>query len=203
MDYTTAPGYVLDAEGRRRIVARDLANNVPGTSATGVDIDALVCEAMNVIEGLAGLTGSAANLTQLGQAITSLIATDVRLLSTALEWQAVTAVGPTSIAIPSWATRVEIRAIGGGGAGSDSNVAAPSSGSFAGSGGGGGAYAWGTYAVSAATASELVVIVGAGGTLQGNGGASSVSYNSATLVTADGGQGGAFYAAEGSAGGDG
>lgn len=73
MDYTTAPGYQLDADGRRRIVDRDLSNNIPGTSAVAADQDGPMCELMHVIEDLAKLEGDAEDLTQLGQAIMTLI----------------------------------------------------------------------------------------------------------------------------------
>lgn len=73
MDYTTAPGFQLDADGRRRIVDRDLSNNIPGTSAVAVDQDGPMCELMHVIEDLAKLEGDAEDLTQLGQAIMILI----------------------------------------------------------------------------------------------------------------------------------
>lgn len=107
------------------------------------------------------------------------------------------------LTVPAWASRVELRAIGGGGGGSTSNAMTPADGSFSGSGGGAGGDAWGLYAVNPASTGTLTLTIGAGGGQQETGGATVVSYGGATLLQAGGGAGGAFYSSQGSAGGDG
>ncbi|AQS87900.1 hypothetical protein AA101099_1535 [Neoasaia chiangmaiensis NBRC 101099] len=105
--------------------------------------------------------------------------------------------------VPAWASRVELRAIGGGGGGSTSNAATPTGGSFSGSGGGSGGDAWGVYDVSAATPGGLDVTVGAGGAALATGGTTLVSYGGQTLLQAAGGAPGSFFSSQGSAGGGG
>ncbi|EHH67023.1 hypothetical protein GMO_26430 [Gluconobacter morbifer G707] len=107
----------------------------------------------------------------------------------------------TSMTVPAWATRVELRAIGGGGGGS-SSLATDTTGSFCGAGGGAGGDAWGVYAVSP-TGGGLSVTVGRGGPSEQTGGPTLVSYEGQTLLQAEGGQGGLFYSTDGSAGGTG
>lgn len=108
----------------------------------------------------------------------------------------------TSLSVPAWASRVELRAIGGGGGGASSSSTALT-GSFSGGGGGGGGDAWGIYTVSATSGGALGVTIGQGGTAGQTGGTSLVSYNGQTLLQASGGHGGFFYDNTGSAGGDG
>ncbi|MEW9272995.1 hypothetical protein [Gluconobacter oxydans] len=72
MDYTTAPNYVLDANGRRQIVDRDLLNNVPGTSAVALDQNGPMNELMYLIEQ-SGLKGDASDDTLVFQALGKLI----------------------------------------------------------------------------------------------------------------------------------
>ncbi|MCQ9154064.1 glycine-rich domain-containing protein [Acidomonas methanolica] len=104
------------------------------------------------------------------------------------------------IGIPAWASRVELRVIGGGGGGSASNSQS-TSGSFSGSGGGAGGDAWGVYAVNPSGTDGLQVTVGAGGAQQMTGGTTLVVYQGQTLLQAAGGVPGTFYATQGSAGG--
>ncbi|WP_029604804.1 glycine-rich domain-containing protein [Kozakia baliensis] len=107
------------------------------------------------------------------------------------------------LGIPAWATRVELRAIGGGGGGASSNALDPAKGSFSGSGGGAGGDAWGVYDIDPAVQGGLAVTIGAGGGSQNSGGTTLVTYNGRTLLQATGGSAGYFYATQGSAGGGG
>ncbi|GAN89441.1 hypothetical protein Gbfr_006_009 [Gluconobacter frateurii M-2] len=108
----------------------------------------------------------------------------------------------TSLSIPAWATRVELRVIGGGGGGASSSSTLLT-GSFSGAGGGGGGDAWGIYGVSPTSGGALGLTIGRGGASEQTGGTSLVSYNGQTLLQASGGHGGFFYDTTGSAGGDG
>lgn len=128
------------------------------------------------------------------------LATQTLLKAIAEPMQIVT--GDTSLSVPAWATRVELRVIGGGGGGASSS-STTLSGSFSGGGGGGGGDAWGIYAVSATISSALGITIGQGGTAEQTGGTSLVSYKGQTLLQASGGHGGFFYDNTGSAGGDG
>ncbi|MDE7540740.1 glycine-rich domain-containing protein [Gluconobacter sphaericus] len=105
-----------------------------------------------------------------------------------------------SVPVPAWASRVELRVIGGGGGGAASQ-SMTTAGAFSGAGGGGGGDAWGIYAVSPTQGNGLAITVGSGGGSEQTGGTSLVSYNGQTLLQAEGGQGGAFYSTIGSAGG--
>lgn len=106
------------------------------------------------------------------------------------------------VGIPAWASRVELRVVGGGGGGASSTSAAVS-GSFSGAGGGAGGDGWGVYDVSPTSANGLQITIGAGGSPQMTGGTTVVSYNGATLLQAAGGAGAMFYSTQGSAGGGG
>ncbi|GBR68892.1 glycine-rich domain-containing protein [Gluconobacter kanchanaburiensis] len=108
--------------------------------------------------------------------------------------------GNGSILVPAWASRVELRVIGGGGGGAGSQATTTAS-SFSGAGGGGGGDAWGIYVVSPNQGNGLAITVGNGGESEQTGGTSLVSYNGQTLLQAEGGQGGTFYSTTGSAGG--
>lgn len=105
-----------------------------------------------------------------------------------------------SVPVPAWASRVELRVIGGGGGGAASQ-SMTTAGAFSGAGGGGGGDAWGIYAVSPTQGNGLAITVGSGGGSEQTGGTSLVSYNGQTLLQAEGGQGGTFYSTTGSAGG--
>ncbi|QDH16775.1 glycine-rich domain-containing protein [Swingsia samuiensis] len=107
-----------------------------------------------------------------------------------------------SVSIPAWANRVELRVIGGGGGGASSSSISLK-GSFSGAGGGAGGDAWGIYHVNTTDGGLLEVSVGYGGTTEQAGGTSLVTYNGQTLLQANGGQGGSFYAPSGSAGASG
>lgn len=67
----------------------------------------------------------------------------------------------TSLSVPAWATRVELRVIGGGGGGASSSSTLLT-GSFSGGGGGGGGDAWGIYGVSPTSGGVLGVTIGRG-----------------------------------------
>jgi len=108
-----------------------------------------------------------------------------------------------ALAVPAWASRVEVRVIGGGGGGATSSATSASDGSYCGAGGGAGGEAWGIYAVSPIVAGGLSISIGAGGAEESSGGTTLVSYDGTTLLQAQGGAGGSFYAPQGSAGGGG
>ncbi|CAI9120453.1 hypothetical protein [Brytella acorum] len=72
MDYTSAPNYVVDSQGRRQLADRDLLNNVPGTAAVVADMNGLINELMNLIKA-GKLVGDAADDTLVLQAIENLI----------------------------------------------------------------------------------------------------------------------------------
>lgn len=108
----------------------------------------------------------------------------------------------TSLQVPQWASRVELRAIGGGGGGAASTTTNVN-GSLSGSGGGAGGDAWGVYDVDPTNGAPLVVSIGQGGGSGQTGGTTLMTYQGRTLLQANGGQGGSFYSPTGSAGGNG
>lgn len=108
----------------------------------------------------------------------------------------------TTLTVPEWAQRVELRVIGGGGGGGASNSTSLN-GSFSGSGGGSGGDASGIYSVSSLDNAPLIILVGQGGRGGQTGGTSMVTYQGITLLQANGGQEGIFYSATNSVGGNG
>ncbi|CAI9121019.1 glycine-rich domain-containing protein [Brytella acorum] len=108
-----------------------------------------------------------------------------------------------TLVIPAWASRIELRAVGGGGGGSTSSASSADTGSFSGSGGGAGGDAWGVYSVDPASSNALEVTIGSAGGQQETGGTTLVSYGGVTLLQAAGGAPGSFYSSRGSSGGGG
>lgn len=109
--------------------------------------------------------------------------------------------GSTTLTVPEWATRFEYILTGAGGGGSNCQASGSSvtSTNVSGSGGGSGATAIGTIPVTAS--SSISVTIGAGGSPESTGGASSIVYGSTTYATAGGGGGGNFASTALSAGG--
>mgnify|MGYP001272573769 CR=1 FL=1 len=119
-------------------------------------------------------------------------------------WIAVTS--SSSVQIPSWASRVEIVAVGGGGGGCGCQGASLTQ-SVSGGGGASGSYVHGIYSISSgSTLSVSIGSGGIGGVGSGGGGgdgtATSVSFLGTTLFTASGGAGGRWGSVQSSAGGE-
>ncbi|MFT9399807.1 hypothetical protein [Acetobacter sp.] len=203
MDYTSVNGYVIDAQGRRQISNRDLANNVLGSDLDCTDLQNVINSLMYLIETKAGLVGDADDDTLVAKAIGKIVALALGAYVPTNTLTTFTSVSSsTLIDIPAWASRVELQVVGGGGAGASANAPTLSSESaYSGGGGGAGGFAWGIYAVSGGK--QLTVTVGAGGQLEAAGGSSSVSYNGSTLLAANGGGGARFGVQGSSAGADG
>lgn len=105
------------------------------------------------------------------------------------EWTAIGAPGAFTITVPTWASRIEVQAVGGGGGGANCS-ATSSSQQYSGPGGGAGGYVHGVYSV--APGATLSGYVGAAGGSQQSGGATSLSSGGTALFTCNGGQGGAW-----------
>ena len=82
MDYTTAPGYVTDAEGRRQF-ADAQPGVAPGTSGVADDPNAWQNEIVNAIKQ-AGLTPDGGNHTQLWEAIASVVSAEAAARAAAI-----------------------------------------------------------------------------------------------------------------------
>ena len=175
------------------VVSTDTPAVPPGSAIVGL-------YTLNVPQGATSLSGVQPQAGKVFWPTIPELATQTLLRAAMQPLQLVTA--NTSVSIPVWASRVELRVVGGGGGGASSN-SMTLNGSFSGGGGGSGGDASGIYDVSLATGSALNVTVGAGGGSEQTGGTSLVSYSGQTLLQAGGGQGGYFYSAMGSAGGEG
>ncbi len=75
MDYTSAAGYVTDAQGRRQYADRDIANGVGGTSLLAVDRNAVQNTLLDAIKAF-GIALVAGDDTLLTQAIKAAVAVE-------------------------------------------------------------------------------------------------------------------------------
>ncbi|MBF0859212.1 hypothetical protein HKD24_08275 [Gluconobacter sp. LMG 31484] len=180
---------------RSGIITLVVATNPPATPAGG---HVVALYTIAVPQGASSLAGVTVQPGQVFWPTIPELATQALLKASTEPMTLVT--GNGSVPVPAWASRVELRAIGGGGGGAASQ-AMTTTGSFSGAGGGGGGDAWGIYAVSPTQGNGLAITVGNGGASEQTGGTSLVSYNGQTLLQAEGGQGGTFYSTTGSAGG--
>lgn len=108
-----------------------------------------------------------------------------------------------SVTAPSWATRIEIIAVGGGGGGSSCKASGstPTSATLSGGGGGSGQYVRGSFPVASGNAVSFTI--GSGGATEANGGTTSASVAGSTVISANGGGRSYFPSVGVSAGGAG
>ncbi|MEE8663516.1 MAG: hypothetical protein SOH81_08045 [Acetobacter sp.] len=108
-----------------------------------------------------------------------------------------------SVTVPSWATRIEIIAVGGGGGGSSCKASGstPTSATLSGGGGGSGQYVRGSFPVASGNAVSFTI--GSGGATENNGGTTSASVAGSTVISANGGGRSYFPSVGVSAGGAG
>lgn len=174
------------------------ATTPPSAPAGGIVVPLYTLVVPPNVTSLAGVTPQA------GQAFWPTIPelATMTLLKAAASPPSIMLNGGTLI-IPAWASRIELRAVGGGGGGSTSSASSADTGSFSGSGGGAGGDAWGVYSVDPASSSALEVTIGSAGAQQETGGTTLVSYGGSTLLQAAGGSAGSFYSSRGSSGGGG
>lgn len=189
MDYTTAPDYVTDSQGRRQVADRDLLNGIVGTAAVAADQNGPTNELMCVITKLGGFQGDAADDTLLAQTLL--------ILNKNASATAIGCGSTVTLTAPAWANRAEVLLIGGGGGGSACQ--AKSSGENV-CGGGAGALAWGEFDVS--PGEKYAVVIPNGGISESNGGDSTFGpVNGDVMMTAGGGYGSTFTSQGDSAGG--
>ncbi|MFT9220635.1 hypothetical protein [Gluconobacter oxydans] len=93
----------------------------------------------------------------------------------------------TSITAPSWATRVEVIAVGAGAGGSDCQATGSTIANTNASGGGGGAGANARAILPITSGQTLVLNIGAAGGPEGNGGATTVYVGDTLALTCNGG----------------
>lgn len=111
--------------------------------------------------------------------------------------------GSTTLTVPSWATRFEYILTGGGGGGSGCHSTSSTDTDTNTSGGGGGAGATAIGVISVSSSGSVSVTIGAGGSPESAGGASTIDYSGTNYATAGGGGSSAFPSIALSAGGSG
>ncbi|EHH67553.1 glycine-rich domain-containing protein [Gluconobacter morbifer] len=169
------------------------------TAIPAYHYNSLTAEIVNLIKALGG-TPDKAVWNQLATLLPAYFAATSQITT----FTSIGVAGTYTLQAPEWATRVEVIAVGGGGRGAACGATALS-GSMCGSGGGSGGFGWGVYPVTGGASYQAVVgAQGLNASADGNGGASSFGPVSGdAMVTAGGGQAGAFQSAGFSAGGSG
>ena len=107
----------------------------------------------------------------------------------------------TSVTAPSWATRVEVIAVGAGAGGSDCQATGSTIANTNASGGGGGAGANARAILPITSGQTLVLNIGAAGGPEGNGGATTVYVGDTLALTCNGGAKSGFTQTANSPGG--